>query len=782
MGSTETQNNGAGGQRQEQDSAQSKDKMPPPQGQPVNYPNTLTSLNQPPGSGQRQDSLSMYTNFNQPRLSTDSSISSFLNIDNQPDNRGSTSQMGQVPSNTGQELPYTRGFSIVNNLWNAPAPHPQNDVAFTTTRRQSEQLEPFMPKFNTSSFSQPSKGLQQQRQQFQQPQLQQGQQSQSVQQQQSQQQQQQQLQQQYQQQQAQQQHQQAQQQQQQSQASQHGQQSQFQQGTQNSQSQGHLQGSINNALGRPESVSSSKRNSLYFPTSDADLDFFNTGKRNSIAMKPPLIKPNGSGQNQQVNGADDMEVPFFQGPLSRKNSIKFNPEDFADFQFKRRDSSVRATLDNSNYMPAPPKRINDGSLSPIEHQMVDNEDVEDVETRLHKHLYSLVDNVKLDKSPPKKKQKATKKQKKATQTGKKVNDDEHQHHLDNGQMQSDNGAHMQSLTPLNNSISSMDDSKPLLGATKVDQLMLVIQARKNGVTDKVPRSADGSLLLESAPSIIPPLSQLVGGVEKPKSKGVKQFQCPYCHKYFTQSTHLEVHVRSHIGYKPFSCEFCGKRFTQGGNLRTHIRLHTGEKPYECERCGRKFSRKGNLAAHKLTHDNLKPFECKLDDCNKNFTQLGNMKAHQNRFHLQTLNRLTQRLAEMDPNENISQKERELLDYFASIYRNSNRGIKGRGKGNQNIVPLNSFDKHQQMDDPSVRVAAKALGSLTQSKQPSPMTYETTSNSSIPDKNNQFSFQDNETQLDDAAYAATGALGLGSRNTKTPSQKEKVHFKDVNFIR
>lgn len=231
-------------------------------------------------------------------------------------------------------------------------------------------------------------------------------------------------------------------------------------------------------------------------------------------MKPPLIKPNGSGQNQQVNGADDMEVPFFQGPLSRKNSIKFNPEDFADFQFKRRDSSVRATLDNSNYMPAPPKRINDGSLSPIEHQMVDNEDVEDVETRLHKHLYSLVDNVKLDKSPPKKKQKATKKQKKATQTGKKVNDDEHQHHLDNGQMQSDNGAHMQSLTPLNNSISSMDDSKPLLGATKVDQLMLVIQARKNGVTDKVPRSADGSLLLESAPSIIPPLSQLVGGVEK----------------------------------------------------------------------------------------------------------------------------------------------------------------------------------------------------------------------------------------------------------------------------
>ena len=161
------------------------------------------------------------------------------------------------------------------------------------------------------------------------------------------------------------------------------------------------------------------------------------------------------------------------------------------------------------------------------------------------------------------------------------------------------------------------------------------------------------MLLEDAPSIIPPASELVGGVEKPKARGAKQHECPYCHKCFTQSTHLEVHVRSHIGYKPFQCEYCGKRFTQGGNLRTHVRLHTGEKPYECEKCGRRFSRKGNLAAHRLTHENLKPFHCKLDGCNKSFTQLGNMKAHQNRFHLQTLNELTQRLAEMDPNENIA---------------------------------------------------------------------------------------------------------------------------------
>ncbi|GCF01306.1 hypothetical protein ZYGM_001072 [Zygosaccharomyces mellis] len=246
---------------------------------------------------------------------------------------------------------------------------------------------------------------------------------------------------------------------------------------------------------------------------------------------------------------------------------------------------------------------------------------------------------------------------------------------------------------------SLDDSKPMLGVTKIDQLMLMIQARKKGVTEKILTSSDGGLIIDENSEILPPSSQLVGGVEKPKgSHGVKQHECPYCHRFFTQSTHLEVHVRSHIGYKPFLCEYCGKRFTQGGNLRTHQRLHTGEKPYECELCGKRFSRKGNLAAHVITHQKLKPFICKLDGCNKSFTQLGNMKAHQNRFHLSTLNELTQRLAEMDPQEDIAPDERDLLEYFASLYKNSNKGIKGRGKGSTRVVSTDL--QRQQSASPS----------------------------------------------------------------------------------
>lgn len=254
------------------------------------------------------------------------------------------------------------------------------------------------------------------------------------------------------------------------------------------------------------------------------------------------------------------------------------------------------------------------------------------------------------------------------------------------------------LVPAQQFVKS-EDGRPLLGATKIDQLMLVIQARDKGNTSQIHRSADGSILgqPDNKNSVLPPPVNLVGGVDKPEKitnpedapddgkKGskrkAKNQQCPYCLKYFNQSTHLEVHVRSHIGHKPFECSYCHKRFTQGGNLRTHLRLHTGEKPFTCDICKRSFSRKGNLAAHQLTHNNLKPFECKLDDCDKSFTQLGNLKSHQNRFHLPTLNKLTHKLAELTDSsiESLPEDEKYLLTYFKELYKNSNKGIRGRGK-------------------------------------------------------------------------------------------------------
>jgi hypothetical protein len=111
-----------------------------------------------------------------------------------------------------------------------------------------------------------------------------------------------------------------------------------------------------------------------------------------------------------------------------------------------------------------------------------------------------------------------------------------------------------------------------------------------------------------------------------------------------------------------------------------------------------------VRAHKIVHQHLKPFTCKLDDCGKQFTQLGNLKvsrpvssstpaltclqSHQNKFHSTTLRVLTQKFANIREGDPVTTQDKELWEYFASLYKNSNKGIKGRGK-DRRINPIPS---------------------------------------------------------------------------------------------
>jgi len=256
------------------------------------------------------------------------------------------------------------------------------------------------------------------------------------------------------------------------------------------------------------------------------------------------------------------------------------------------------------------------------------------------------------------------------------------------------------------SIESSDETKPCVFRTDIDTLMRAIQSKQHPKHEQKPIPTCS------------PLSPTSISVSKPRSQ--KRYQCaiPGCDKAFHQKTHLDIHTRAHTGVKPFLCKepTCGQRFSQLGNLKTHERRHTGERPYHCDICGKTFAQHGNVRAHKIVHTAAKPYTCKLDDCGKHFTQLGNLKSHQNKFHIATIRRLKERFMNISEGDVVEEWEKSMWEYFVGLYKNCNKGIKGRGKdrriSNTSMIPpygVPMFERRESLTSAEASSRSPSMG-------------------------------------------------------------------------
>ena len=124
----------------------------------------------------------------------------------------------------------------------------------------------------------------------------------------------------------------------------------------------------------------------------------------------------------------------------------------------------------------------------------------------------------------------------------------------------------------------------------------------------------------------------------------KSFWCKKCDTYFTTKGIFHVHSKIH-SLKKFQCVHCSKEFSKKGVMKRHINTYHnmteqiarsldatlfGYNPLMCNTCQRSFKTKTIINIHKNIHLQAKPFKC--TKCSEQFSQKGNMKVHEKKYH------------------------------------------------------------------------------------------------------------------------------------------------------
>ena len=75
------------------------------------------------------------------------------------------------------------------------------------------------------------------------------------------------------------------------------------------------------------------------------------------------------------------------------------------------------------------------------------------------------------------------------------------------------------------------------------------------------------------------------------------FTCHICHKKFSHSSSLKVHLHQHEGVKPYVCDECSMSFCTQCELKYHQLKHLDFKQFCCGSCGKYFKHKDCVVKH-----------------------------------------------------------------------------------------------------------------------------------------------------------------------------------------
>eukprot|EP00190_Bangiopsis_sp_CCMP1999_P002404 CAMPEP_0198731500 /NCGR_PEP_ID=MMETSP1475-20131203/30286_1 /TAXON_ID= ORGANISM="Unidentified sp., Strain CCMP1999" /NCGR_SAMPLE_ID=MMETSP1475 /ASSEMBLY_ACC=CAM_ASM_001111 /LENGTH=298 /DNA_ID=CAMNT_0044494469 /DNA_START=73 /DNA_END=969 /DNA_ORIENTATION=+ len=112
-----------------------------------------------------------------------------------------------------------------------------------------------------------------------------------------------------------------------------------------------------------------------------------------------------------------------------------------------------------------------------------------------------------------------------------------------------------------------------------------------------------------------------------ESGGRREYDCKLCGMKFRRGYDVKRHTKSvHEKRRDYICPFCNKGFSQTGHLNEHVRVTHMGTALTCTHCDKTFGAQSKLDRHvRSVHLNLRQYKCSM--CPKEYKDKSALKHH-----------------------------------------------------------------------------------------------------------------------------------------------------------